>query len=176
MSYFPTTQNHVARLKATQGTDRAHPFPGPQGGLRCSGSGRNISCFAPAMGKALSNSAEGHASGLYLLWGRSSLTVLCTVSRPYIIFFPSDVLFHKKALSEQILRVCYPLVSGHPPFQPSLHRFGSSEYGCTSGNPGYSPRAVSAALSGRDQTRFCITFYSRWIEIYHCIPETLLMC
>lgn len=40
--------------------------------------------------------------------------------------FSSYALFHQKGLSEQILRGFYPLVSGHPPYQSSLHRFSSS--------------------------------------------------
>lgn len=92
-------------------------------------------------------------------------------------FSSSDVLFYLKALSKQILRGFYPLVSGHPPFQPSLQWFSSSasmaaqlEIWDTS------PRAASPMLSGKDRVNFCITFYSKLLQIHHCIPEMLLVC
>lgn len=76
-------------------------------------------------------------------------------------FLSSDVLFHQKALSEQIWGVFYPLVPGNPPFHVWLHRLIRSEHGCTSGNLGFIPCAVSPTLPGWDRMKFCITFSSK---------------
>lgn len=107
--------------------------------------------------------------------GSSQFPALC--QEDHTSYFSLDVLFHQKALSEQISRVFYPL--WHLDMLYSRHRCTDSvaqRMGSTSGKLGYLPCAVSPTLSGKDGMHFCMTFYSRSVEISHGIPAMWLMC
>lgn len=100
----------------------------------------------------------------------SRLAALC---QDHTSLFPSVVLFHQRALSKWVLGGFSPVVPGHPPLQPSLRTSSSSEYSCTSGNPGHSPCAGISFLEGDELLYYIL---QHMVQMERCIPEMPLMC